>query len=159
MKTVPLAILFFVTLTCAQNSFKSVYTAIENFRDAFDPDSTNEGSDIPQICDGLGDYFIYDYFSGSDTYRSIDNHNDTFSVTLAPHCNCEHRVYGRKIEWRLYNDEPFAVIYRVACYGDSALDNGSFEFKENKTGEYLIVRGLKWVPIDEDIDIMKSKII
>jgi hypothetical protein len=48
----------------------------------------------------------------------------------------------RKIEWRLANGKPFAVIFRI----DKArreVDPAEMWRPENKTGEYLLVNGLK----------------
>jgi hypothetical protein len=56
-----------------------------------------------------------------------------------------------KIEWRLANGKPFAVIYRI----DKSKSDQPEEMwrPENKTGEFLVIKGLKgYEYIDFEID-------
>ena len=58
----------------------------------------------------------------------------------------------RKVEWRFANGKPFAVIYRIDLTKE---DSGAADMwsPENKTGEALVIKGLKgFEQIDFQID-------
>jgi hypothetical protein len=48
----------------------------------------------------------------------------------------------RKIEWRLADGKPFAVIFRVD-QSTEGVDPAEMWRPENKRGEFLLVKGLK----------------
>jgi len=56
-------------------------------------------------------------------------------------------VTKRKLEWRMANGKPFAVIFRIDQY------NGDISLSPQKTHETLIVKGLKgFSNIDYEVD-------
>jgi hypothetical protein len=60
---------------------------------------------------------------------------------------------GRKIEWRMADGKPFAVILRVSNFDRSDDDGGDPFNPKNKTGESLLVKGLKgYEHIDFEVD-------
>jgi len=59
----------------------------------------------------------------------------------------------RKVEWRFANGKPFAVIFRIDVTKGSSADGIDMWSKENKTGEALVVKGLKgFEHIDFEVD-------
>ena len=96
-----------------------------------------------QTCDGYGDYRLRKSFGAVAAHLRIVNKDEKFTLPLAKAGDCLP-AYGDKIEWRLANRKPFAVIIKVACYkNETPADGYSYYADENRKGEFLIVRGLK----------------
>ncbi len=112
--------------------FSSAYTDLnKQCKAAFK--EVGEGQDMPLRCKGYGGYKIsinYSAMYASLTAETLDGKN-SIPLTMAG-INYD-REKNRKIEWRLANGKPFAVIFRV----------------EDK----LLVKGLRgYEKIDYDID-------
>ena len=111
------------------------------------------GSDEPLRCKGYGGYEINIGYSASSSQFSINRigkrDEDVVVSTMQP---IDYDL-KRKVEWRLANGKPFAVIYRIdLTKGDSSDAIGMWS-KENKTGESLVIKGLKGFEyIDFDVD-------
>lgn len=103
-----------------------------------------DGGDTPQRCAGHGGYSLLKTYSAIATYLSVEDAAGKFSVPLVARSDCL-QSHGRKIEWRLADGKPFAVILRVGCYKAVDAGNADADFfaEKNKTGEFLLVRGLK----------------
>lgn len=98
------------------------------------------GSDGSSECRGVGGYQIFIWYSaaaemiaaqlpGKDEHIMLDTH-DIFSD------------YSKiKLEWRMANGKPFAVIMRVFKYGDEKKNESDYWGK--KIGEELKIIGLK----------------
>ena len=131
-------------------NFTSAYTDLKKqCKNAFK--SVGEGQDMPLRCKGYGGYEIrIDYSAASSHLRvqPVGNKTDE-AITLAtqPLTYSDHR----KIEWRLADGKPFAVIFRVDK--SKADDPTELWQPQNKTGEALMVKGLKgYEHIDFEVD-------
>jgi hypothetical protein len=124
----------------AAPKFSSVYTNFyKDCKDAVLEVKANPGTDMPAICKGYGGYKVSLNYSAMATSILIERPKDTddpISLGMHPISAPEK---GSKLEWRLANGKPFAVIFRVTKYGDPT-DSDVFG---NKIGEVLLVRGLK----------------
>lgn len=140
----------------ATPQFSSLYTDLDkDCKNAVPESSVHEGTDIPGVCKGYGGYKITLSYSaamtsiGIERLRAKDNDDP---ILLATQVNSPAK--GSKVEWRLANGKPFAVIYRRADYGDP---NGGYDPDAKKTGETLIVKGLKgYEKIDFEVDVKST---
>jgi hypothetical protein len=150
-----------VSNTNEQTRFSSLYTDLnKDCRNAFK--SVGEGQDMPLRCRGYGGYSIYIYYSAWASHIAADPTNgkskesDTL-IYLATQQLSYDSEKGRKIEWRMMNGKPFAVIMRISKYSADAGANGDNPFDEKyKTGEALIVKGLKGQTIDFEVDVKST---
>ncbi len=130
--------------------FSSVYTDLnKDCKYAFNRQEAEEaearGQDIPLRCKGFGGYYIYIYFSAESSIIKVNNNRDDSSIHLASQNLDYDREKDRKIEWRLANGKPFAVIFRISNYNppaDVPIGETHFDAKY-KIGESLLVKGLK----------------
>jgi hypothetical protein len=121
--------------------FTSTYTDLKKqCKAAFK--SVGEGQDMPLRCKGYGGYEIaIDYSAASSNLRlqPVGGKNDDEMIILG----MQPMTYSdtRKIEWRMADGKPFAVIYRM----DKSKSEEATEMwqPQNKTGEALMVKGLK----------------
>jgi len=145
----------------AEVTFTSSYTGFNNCRPALTPAEVKEaeahGSDIPQRCKGVGNYYVYEDYSAVSRYKYIKSAGNRFAVALTPKEECAYQTYGDKVEWRLAGGKPFAVIIRVRCYGNQPDRDGNYDVSQNLKAEYIIIRGLKGFPTGEDIDLKKTE--
>src|SRR4051812_8158099 len=68
-----------------------------------------EGQDMPLRCKGYGGYTIYINFSAANAWLAAEKAGKE-SVALTSTQLSYDREKGRKIEWRMANGRPFAVI-------------------------------------------------
>ncbi|MDQ3684319.1 MAG: hypothetical protein M3430_01785 [Acidobacteriota bacterium] len=106
-----------------------------------------------QTCDGLGDYRLRKSFGAVTTQIKIVTKDESFTLPLEKRGNCL-QAYGEKLEWRLADRKPFAVIVKVTCYKtEPPADGYSYYADENRRGEFFIVRGLKeYEKINYEVD-------
>jgi hypothetical protein len=133
-------------------TFSSAYTDLnKQCRDAFK--SVGEGQDMPLRCNGYGGYYIYIYYSAWASHINAQlKGRDDVTISLAMQELGYSDAKGRKIEWRMAEGKPFAVILRVSHYKESTDGNSPFDEKL-KTGESLLVKGLKgYEHIDGAVD-------
>jgi hypothetical protein len=145
-----------------QPKFSSAYTDLK--RECRSPltrkeekEAEERGSDIPILCKGYGGYAIYIYYSAMASQIAItrptkaDRIGDPDTLALQ---GLNYDQEGRKVEWRLADGKPFAVILRVSNYSEKAAENGGNPFDPKfKTGESLLVKGLKgYEHIDFTVD-------
>lgn len=138
------------TVASSPIEFASVYTDLAtDCRPALQPEAEDEGSDVPEVCEGRGGYEVWISFAA--TAVGINIHRAGFHVDLVGDPN----VMRRKLEWRLAGGQPFAVILRVVEWNPDALPEDSAGFLvDRNTGEYLIVKGLEGYPqIDFKVDV------
>lgn len=156
MRTLFLAVLLLGSSAFAADTYTSVYTDMEkDCENAFPEEDAAPGSDIPARCKGPGGNSIYEYFSGMDSYRMIELASGSDPVALRPDISCNRVVYGKKMEWRLRNTSPIALIYRATCYVGTVTSN-PHEAKD-RTGEYLVVQPLSQAAPFATIDVRKTK--
>lgn len=123
--------------------FSSVYTNL-------DKDCTSEGGEegghVSTTCKGVGGYQIHYFDSAAALHFAVETlgGEDRINLTTQP---LSYETQTRKIEWRMANGRPFALIMRVNTFevGDDAIPG-------KITGEYLIVKGLgKFSKIDFEV--------
>lgn len=133
----------------SQNSevkFTSIYTNLQ--KDCKDKFTDSDGDhDMPVICKGPGGYWIDVEYSACCEHMQVEGGNNF--LLLFP----EQRIVTvtkRRMEWRLANGKPFAVIFRIDKYkGDITLD-------PKKHSEVFIVKGLNgFEHIDFEVDPKK----
>jgi hypothetical protein len=150
--------------TAAKNPppvFTSVYTDLnKECKNAFK--SVGEGQDMPLKCKGYGGYSLYISYSAwasaiyADPTNGRSRESDTLIFLAMQQLNYDQEK-GRKIEWRLADGKPFAVIMRISKYSEDAGANGDNPFDPKyKTGEALIVKGLKGQNIDFEVDVKST---
>jgi hypothetical protein len=113
-------------------NFSSVYTDLnKQCKAAFK--KVGEGQDMPLNCKGYGGYKIYISYSAMYANLSADTLDGKNSIPLGMAQINYDQEKGRKIEWRMADGKPFAVILRI----------------EDK----LYVKGLRgYEKIDYDVD-------
>jgi hypothetical protein len=136
----------------AAPKFSSVYTNFpKDCRDAVPESKANSGSDIPGFCKGYGGYRVSLNYSAMATNITIERAKNTDDSISLGMMSLELPANGSRLEWRLANGKPFAVIFRMPKYGDPDASGNPFA---NKTGEVLIVKGLKgYESIDSEVDV------
>jgi hypothetical protein len=155
---------FFIllTLTCAfvfttnaqKVKMSSVYTNLKTeCKNAFK--SVNEGQDMPLVCKGFGGYKVNVGYSAWASSISISKRKSDDEVIGLASQAIDFTDYAPKLEWRLANGKPFAVILRIKKYNvDFAAANGDNPFMANNViGEVLVIKGLAgYSQIDFEID-------
>ena len=137
--------------------FSSVYTDMRrDCKSALTKEEEREsearGQDTPERCKGYGGYHIIVGYTGigSEQIHIAPNHCDVCEtediVFLNPRDeNALSHPIASRIEWRLADGKPFAVIVRFSKYEPPAEgypETSPFQDKY-KVGELLLVRGLK----------------
>lgn len=124
--------------------FSSVYTNL-------DTDCTSSGGEdgghVSTICKDIRGHKINYFDSAAALHFSVNRFrgNDSISLATQP---LNYDIKTRKIEWRLANGRPFAVIMRINKFETN--DDG---IPGKITGEYLIVKGLdNFEKIDFEVD-------
>lgn len=151
IKSLIIIIVLFTASICIANtksksSFTSSYTDMQrDCKNAFE--EPNNKSDIPLICKAPKDYQVEVGYSACCELIKISNKiKFSFQTPIQPIGSYQKR----KIEWRLANGKPFAVIFRINKY------SGELSIDPKKTGEVLIVKGLDgFANIDYEVDVKK----
>ena len=99
--------------------------------------ANNEGQHTSSYCKGYGDYRIHIFDSATALHINAETLDRQLSIPLATQ-NLTYDQQGRKIEWRLADGKPFAVILRVFKYSG----NGEYPLQQSPIGEVLLVKGL-----------------
>jgi hypothetical protein len=135
--------------------FSSVYTNLKTecrsaLTKAEEKESERIGEDIPYVCKGYGGYEISLASHGAMTFLSVQlkkgkEGEDNTVASEMMHVN--DGIYQRKVEWRLADGVPFAIIFRRDVQNDYADPS-----EAKKIGEALRVLGLKDKKIDFEVD-------
>jgi hypothetical protein len=142
----------------APQVFSSAYSDTDgkNCQMDFKPTKEDEGIDIPQTCRGVGGYKLHKNFSAVAVFMSVEGPGG-FKLELNTDAN-KPLLFGKKIEWRMANGKPFACIIRVSVYSGEDDGMGNFFADRFKTGEFLLVRGLRgFEHIKHDVDVRGAK--
>lgn len=128
--------------------FSSKYTNL-------DSDCTSEGGEegghVLTTCNNVSGYYISYFDSAANLHFSVQTFGDEDHVNLASQ-PLSYETKNRKIEWRLANGRPFAVIMRINTF-----ETGDDGIPGKITGEYLIVKGIgKFGKIDFEVDAKTS---
>ncbi|HUQ34495.1 MAG TPA: hypothetical protein VM095_20410 [Pyrinomonadaceae bacterium] len=128
--------------------FSSVYTDLNrDCKSALtrreEKEAEARGTDIPERCKGYGGYYVDVGYSAMASSISIYKQGSDDSIGLGMYPLNYVDEKGRKIEWRMAEGKPFAVIIRVPEYNDKGTSSADIWDPKNKIGESLRVRGLK----------------
>jgi hypothetical protein len=134
--------------------FSSVYTNLKTqcasaLTKKEEKEAEAMGQDIPFICKGYGGYEIYLGSHGAFTQLRVERKTDKESVVTET-LHISDPIYNQKVEWRLADGQPFAVIFRRDL-NDEPDDPANVK----KIGEALRVIGLKDKNIDFWVDVKK----
>lgn len=114
--------------------FSSNYSNLD-----FDCESSGgeEGGHIATTCKGIGGYRMNYFDSAGSLNFSVETFDGENPINLGSQL-LSYDTKDRKVEWRLANGRPFAVIMRMSRFETS--DEG---LPGKVTGEYLLVKGLQ----------------
>lgn len=121
--------------------FTSVYT---NLRTQCRSVATNgQGDDPPMRCTGFGGYILVVDFSAASSHLRIEprrnpTESNTVSLGTQP---VDFDSGGRKLEWRLADGKPFAVIMRMERAKEGS-DPTEMWQPQNRLTPVLLVQGL-----------------
>lgn len=115
--------------------FTSVYTNLKTTCRSFDG---SNGSDGYSVCKGPGGYQVRIYYSAAATHinTEIKGKDENFPMATA---SIGFNWDRTRLEWRLANGKPFAVIMRIPKYAEAA----DGEYFGKVIGQELVVTGLK----------------
>ena len=114
---------------------------------------SEEGGHVSTYCPGPGGYRVHYYDTATTIEFSAEIEGDSFMLNLASE-SLEYPDRDKKIEWRLADGKPFAVIMRTYEYRTDT----EFPKQGKPTGQYLVIKGLKgYDTIDERVDASKPK--
>jgi len=107
-----------------------------------------DGQDDASDCKGVGGYRIRISPTAASLFVSAETPDKKDSIQLAAQ-DFDFDQKAGKIEWRMVNGKPYAVILRVNVYEQPPQDL----YYGKKTGEKLVVKGLKGFEyIDFEVD-------
>lgn len=132
--------------------FSSAYTNLNTqCKNLYPP--RDDGQDVPLNCKGFGGYFINIGYSARAAHLSAGLKGSDALLPLVTQAGNYPREKGRKIEWRLADGKPFAIILRVSHYRERTDGGDPFEARY-KTGESLLIKGLHgFYQIDYDLNV------
>ncbi len=116
--------------------FSSVYTDLNK---ACKTIKGKNGSDDASDCRGIAGYRIYIWDSASTEIIAAEPPDKTDRIIIATQ-GFDFDQTKVKLEWRMANGKPFAVILRVSKYGET---NDDYPYIGKTIGQELVVIGLK----------------
>lgn len=121
--------------------FSSAYTDLQT---QCEPTAGGEarGDDTPLRCEGYGGLEIRIDFSAASSRLRVQPKGDDAEGAIDLAAQPPRYDARRKVEWRLADGQPFALIFRVDKSKDG-VDPAEAWRPENTTGESLLVKGLK----------------
>lgn len=120
----------------SRTRFTSVYTDLgAGCKTLGGPDGGGESS----VCKGVGGYEIGIYASAAALHINAELKGNNEPIILAI-VDIGFNESKTRIEWRLANGKPFAVILRIPQYADPTDESPYFG---KMVGEKLVIRGLK----------------
>jgi hypothetical protein len=147
----PATYVFAISIHRAQNKrpqFSSAYTNLKTQCKNPAP-SSDESQHTSLFCKGYGGYRIHIFDSAMALHINAETLDRQTSIPLAEQ-NLTYDRQVRRIEWRLANGKPFAVILRAFKYSGQ----GQYPLQEKPTGEVLLVKGLAgYEHIDDEVDV------
>ncbi len=127
--------------------FSSNYT---NLNSDCESSGGEDGGHVSTVCKGIGGYRINYFDSAANLNFSVETFDSENPINLGSQ-PLSYDTKTRKVEWRLANGRPFAVIMRMNKFETN--DEG---LPGKITGEYLLVKGLqKFEHIDFEVDAKK----
>jgi tetratricopeptide (TPR) repeat protein len=133
-------------------TFASAYTDVK--AQCVNPaPANNEAQHSSLYCKGPGNYRVHIFDSAESleiTAQTLDGQSSTRLATQSLTWDQQ----PRKIEWRLADGKPFAVILRVFKYSGK----GQYPLQEKPIGEVLLVKGLPgYEHIEGEVDVSTTK--
>jgi hypothetical protein len=124
--------------TARATKFSSRYTNLDS--DCKTRKGGTEGTDDTSDCRGLGGYRVLVGAAAAAEMIGVQtpDKKDIINIAMQDFDFDQTKI---KVEWRLANGKPFAVIMRVFTYGDKKKNENDYWGKKN--GEELRVVGLK----------------
>jgi hypothetical protein len=134
-------------LTSAQQpvKFTSVYTTLNG--KGCRTLRGGQGTDDATLCKGVGGYDIEVYYSAAAMQIGAIRERDQQMAGIAI-LDLDFEYGKSRLEWRLANGKPYALIMRVPLYGEPK----EGEYFGNVVGQRLIVAGLIDYDFNETID-------
>ena len=130
--------------------FTSLYTNLKT--QCWADGKVGEGQDQPLKCKGYGGYVIKIGYSAASSHMRIELAKSDAEPVNLPAQPINYDGMGRKIEWRLANGKPFAVILRIDVPKDG-LEATELWQPGNLKGQSLLVQGLgKYSDFTAEID-------
>jgi hypothetical protein len=133
--------------TAGATKFTSVYTNLDKDCKTL---RGGDGQDDAYDCKGVGGYRIYVGSAAAAQAITIEKtgEEEQFPVGMQDFDWDQTKI---KVEWRLADGKPFAVIIRTFKYGDEK--KNEFDYWGKKIGEELTIVGLKgFQEIDFTVD-------
>lgn len=151
MKTIKFIAIFVAILALAavvsaqkKPTFTSTYTNLSACKEL----KGSEGTDPAYICKGPGGYQLRIYSSAMMTHINAELKDESYPIA---NVGFDWNQDKAKVEWRLANGKPFAIIMRIPKYKDR-----TGESVGKKIGEELFVSGIgEWEFISESVDAKK----
>ncbi len=133
--------------------FSSQYTDFS--KDCNTPDGQgDDGGHISSFCKGYGDYRLHVF----DTATTLEINAETPNEEKIFHVASQSLAYDieqKRLEWRMANGKPFAVILQVNKYRTN--ENGLIAYPQTVVGSYYTVKGLDgYEEIDYKVDITRQ---
>jgi hypothetical protein len=130
----------------AKTRFTSVYT---NFTSNCKTVDGENGSDGASFCRGPGGYEIENYFAAAAALyvATYKGENTPYAFPMLDLTFDDRKT---KVEWRMANGKPFAMIMRIPVYAKPRNDN---EYFGPVIGEQLFIRGLKGFDFETQVDV------
>ena len=133
------AVSCFAVSICAQKTVPVKFTSvITNLGTACKTLKGGDGQDDASICKGPGGYQVRIYSSAMTTQIVAELKGKDFNFPIAT-VGLDFNESRSKVEWRLANGKPFAVIMRVPKYADMPDGDGGLG---KKIGEEFAIAGL-----------------
>jgi len=139
-------LIMFAGIASAQTKFTSAYTSLYK---ACQTIRGENGTDDAFVCKGVGGYQVRIYSSAATLQINAElmGKDELFPLATLDFSFNESKS---RVEWRMANGKPFAVILRVPRYAAPAETDLYFG---KVVGEALIVRGLKgYGNINDEVD-------
>lgn len=119
--------------------FSSQYTDFS--KDCNTPTKQNdESGHISSFCKGYGEYrvHIFDTATTLEINAETDKEQEIFHITSE---SLNYNIDRQKVEWRMANGKPFAVIMQGNKY--QTANNGLIAYPQRAVGSHYVVKGLK----------------
>ncbi|HMT07713.1 MAG TPA: hypothetical protein PKA82_06885 [Pyrinomonadaceae bacterium] len=145
--TIAVLVFAFAAAVSAQKKpvFTSAYTSLgTGCKDL----KGGEGQDDAKLCPGVGGYQVRVYSSAEALFINAEKKGTDESSPIV-NVGLDFNESKVKLEWRLANGKPFAVIIRVPTYDGREDDEPGMG---KKIGEELFVSGIgNWEYISESV--------
>ncbi len=128
-----------------------MYTDLRKQCKAIRETASTEGGDPAARCTGYGGYRIFMYYSATSATLGVQRVADGTDVTELGTDYGSYGSRGEKIEWRMADGKPFAVIFRQWKYRGEGADGTMYSGQ--RIGSTLLVKGLPgWERINTEVD-------